>query len=122
MQVIYLSLGQFCMLFLSSADFFKINFFEKFFHEYHQSVKQFGSRSGPTFVGPDLVTNCLQKLSADGTSRQKGWPHFVSYKPHKMVWREYDLRIISASFSFFLFGFPAASTCRSSRNATLNYK
>ena len=24
-------------------------FFEKFFHGYHQSVKQFGSRSGPTF-------------------------------------------------------------------------
>ena len=28
--------------------FFKINFFEKYFHEYHQSVKQFGPRSGPT--------------------------------------------------------------------------
>ena len=27
---------------------FKINFFKKFFHQYHQSVKQFGSRSGPT--------------------------------------------------------------------------
>ena len=27
---------------------FKINFFEIFFHEYHQSVKQFGSRSGQT--------------------------------------------------------------------------
>ena len=43
------------MLFLSSAVFFfflfffflffQINFFEKFFQEYHQSVKQFGSRS-----------------------------------------------------------------------------
>ena len=29
--------------------FFKINFFEKFFQEYHLSVKQIGSRSGPTF-------------------------------------------------------------------------
>ena len=28
---------------------FKINFLEKFFQEYYQSVKQFGSRSGPTF-------------------------------------------------------------------------
>ena len=28
--------------------FFKIIFFENFFQEYHQSVKQFGSRSGPT--------------------------------------------------------------------------
>ena len=34
---------------LLSADFFKIPFFEKFFQEYLQSVKQFGSRSGLTF-------------------------------------------------------------------------
>ena len=34
--------------FLSSADFFKINFFEKFFQENNQSAKQFGSMSGPT--------------------------------------------------------------------------
>ena len=34
--------------FLSSADLFKINFFRKFFEEYHQSVNQFGSRSGLT--------------------------------------------------------------------------
>ena len=27
--------------------FFRINFFEIFFQEHHQSVKQFGSRSGP---------------------------------------------------------------------------
>ena len=40
--------------FLSSADFFKIYFFEKFFHEHHQCVKQFGSRSGPTFCRPNL--------------------------------------------------------------------
>ena len=51
MQVIFLPTGQFCMLFLSSADFFKINFFEKVFQEYHQSVKQLGSSSGLTFVG-----------------------------------------------------------------------
>ena len=57
---------------LSSADFFfKINFFEKFFQEYHQSVKQFGSRSGPTIVGPDLGLNCLQKFSADDTSMKR---------------------------------------------------
>ena len=28
--------------------FFKINFFEKLFQKYHQSVIQFGIRSGPT--------------------------------------------------------------------------
>ena len=36
------------IIFLWSVDFFKINFFEKFFQEYLQSVKQFGSRSGLT--------------------------------------------------------------------------
>ena len=43
-----------CQLF-----FFKINFFKNNFQEYHQSVKQFGSRSGPSFVRPDLDPNCL---------------------------------------------------------------
>ena len=35
--------GKFFHAFLLSADFFKITFFEKFFQEYHQSVKQIGS-------------------------------------------------------------------------------
>ena len=35
--------------FLLSANFFQNQLFEKLFQEYHQSVKQFGSRSGPTF-------------------------------------------------------------------------
>ena len=30
-------------------DFFKINFQKKTNHKYYQSVKRFGSRSGPTF-------------------------------------------------------------------------
>ena len=51
------------MLFLSSAD----QLFRKFFQEYHLSVKQFGSRSAMTH---DLASNCLQKFSADDTSRQ----------------------------------------------------
>ena len=43
-------LGNFaCFFFFSSVDFFKINFFKIIFQEYHQSVKQFRSRSGPTF-------------------------------------------------------------------------
>ena len=51
-----------CFMFLCPVlIFFKIKFFEEFFQKYHQSVKQFGSRSGPTFVGPDLGSNCLQK-------------------------------------------------------------
>ena len=34
--------------FLSSADFFQNQSFENFLQEYHQSVKQCESRSGPT--------------------------------------------------------------------------
>ena len=41
--------GNFFMLFCFLLIFFKFNFFEKFFQEYYQSVKQFGSRSDPTF-------------------------------------------------------------------------
>ena len=63
------------MLLLSSAYFFKINFFKKFFQEQYHSVKQFGFRSGPTLcrynVGPDLNPNCLQRLSADGKARKE---------------------------------------------------
>ena len=41
--------------FISTADFFfsKIDVFLKFLQKYHQSVRQFGSPSGP---------NCLQML------------------------------------------------------------
>ena len=37
-----------CMHFCHLLIFFKINFFEKFFQEYHQSVRQYGSRSDRT--------------------------------------------------------------------------
>ena len=59
------------LCFLSSADFFKVNFFEKFFQEHYQSVKQFlDPDQARHFVGPDLGPNCLQRLSADNTRRQ----------------------------------------------------
>ena len=47
--------------------FFRNQLFQKILSGigYHQSVKQLGSRSGP-----DLDPNCLQRLSADDTSRQ----------------------------------------------------
>ena len=63
-------LGNFSCVLLT-ADFFQNHLFKKFFQEYHQSVKQFGSRSGPTFVGPDLSPNCLQRLSAEDTCKQR---------------------------------------------------
>ena len=48
-----------------------MNFFEKFFQEYNQSVQQFGTKSGLTFRRADLGPNCLQRLSADDTRRQR---------------------------------------------------
>ena len=41
-------LGNFACPFVVCRFFFKFNFFKKFFQEYHPSVEQFGSRSGPT--------------------------------------------------------------------------
>ena len=58
-----------CFMFLSSADFFfKINFFEKIFQEYHQFVKQVWIQIRPDVLsGLIWVQNCLQRLSADDT-------------------------------------------------------
>ena len=44
-------LGNFACFFVVSGFFFffKFTFSKKVFQEYQQSVKQFGSRSGPTF-------------------------------------------------------------------------
>ena len=42
-------LGKFSYVFCHLQIFFKNQLFKKIFQEYHQSVKQFGSRSGPTF-------------------------------------------------------------------------
>ena len=61
--------------FLLAADFFLQNqLFEKSFQEYiftirvPNSLEQYQARH---FVGPDLVINCLPKLSAEGTIRQR---------------------------------------------------
>ena len=56
----------------------QINFFKMFLHKHNQSVKQFESRSGPTFCQVDLGLNCLQMLSADnkvaaGKEKVKRW-------------------------------------------------
>ena len=67
------------MLFCRLLIFFKINLLKKKLQEYHQNVKQFGPRSGPTIteitvkflVGPDLGPNCLPGLSADNTGIQR---------------------------------------------------
>ena len=53
--------------------FFKINFFEKFFQEYIQSVitNSLDPDQVRHSVGLDLGPNCLQRLSADDTRRQR---------------------------------------------------
>ena len=57
------------MLLLSSDDFFQNDLFQKFFQERYQSIKWFGSKSGPTL--------CLQMLS----SADK----FLTPKMHKQM-------------------------------------
>ena len=48
------------------------SFFETYFQEYHQNVKNsLDPDQARRFVGPDLGRNCLQKLSADDTSKQR---------------------------------------------------
>ena len=74
-------LGKFFMLFCCLLIFFKINFFEEFFQKYHQSVKQFGSRSGPTFVSPDLGSNCLQRH--EQTTQLSGFFDISEYEKGK---------------------------------------
>ena len=65
-------------VFLLSADIFKINFSEKFFQGPNCLIMLDLLGGG----GPDLGPNCLQRLSADGTSRKrvKGMYPFVDVK------------------------------------------
>ena len=59
------------MLFNRLNIFTKLTFTKKYFQEYHQSVIEFGSRSGLMFVMPDLGPKGLKRLSADSTNRQR---------------------------------------------------
>ena len=56
--------------FLSSADFFKINF-RKILSGIPSVSNNLDPDHARHFVGPDLGPNCLQRLSADDTSRQR---------------------------------------------------
>ena len=59
-------------MFLSSVDFFKINFKKKkcFWNTIRVS-NSLNPDKAPRFVGPDLGPNCLQRLSADDNSRHE---------------------------------------------------
>ena len=66
--------GKFCIIVLSSDDFFlKINFFnnKKIRNTARVSNSLVQMRARQNFVGPDLGPKCLQRLSADDTSRRR---------------------------------------------------
>ena len=64
-------LGNFSCFFLSSADFFKINFFAKILSAIPSECQTEWIQIRPdVFVRPDLGPICLQRLSADSTRRQ----------------------------------------------------
>ena len=58
--------------FLSSADFFQNKLFEK---KNFRNITKVSNSLDPDqdqrFVGPDLGPNCLSRLSADNTGRQR---------------------------------------------------
>ena len=61
-----LLLGNFVCFF-----FIIINFSKKIFQEYHQSVKQFGSRSSPTFCRVQTVCKGYQQSTKVATSGER---------------------------------------------------
>ena len=67
------------MLFWSFVEFFKINFFENSFIRNTIRVSNSLIQIRPDGnVVPDLGLKCLQRLSADDTSRQRVEPYFAS--------------------------------------------
>ena len=68
-------LGNFACFFCGLRIFFLINFFKNIFQEYHQIVKQFGSRSGPTFClawsGSKLFAGVISRWQKFATSRER---------------------------------------------------
>ena len=57
--------------FLSSADFFNIIFYVKKIRNTIRVSNSSDPDQAPHFVGPDLGPNCLQRLSADNTSKRR---------------------------------------------------
>ena len=59
------------MLFGHVLIFVKINFSEKICQEYHEMLNSLDPDQAQQVVGPDLGPNCLQRLSADDSGRQR---------------------------------------------------
>ena len=61
------------MLFLSSAEFFKINIFKNFFRNTSRVSNSLDPDLAQHFVGPDLGTNCFRRSSADDTKQSSSF-------------------------------------------------
>ena len=59
------------MLFCRLLNFFKINFFDFFFKNAFRVSNSLDPDQVRQNVGPDLDPNCLQRLSAEDTGRQR---------------------------------------------------
>ena len=67
-------LGNFSCSCSPLLTFFKIKFFKKLFQEHYQCVKQFGSKSGPTYCQSCSGSKLFAKVIGRGhvvTSREK---------------------------------------------------
>ena len=58
-------------MFLSSTDFFSKSTYSIFFRNLTRVSNRLDQDQGRQNVGPDLGPNCLQRLVADDTSRQR---------------------------------------------------
>ena len=63
-------LSNFSCLCCRLLNFFKINFLKKLFQQYHQGVKQFGSRSGPTGCRSWSGSKLFVKVISRGQSKR----------------------------------------------------
>ena len=84
--------------FLSSADFFKTNFFKKILAGIQQSVKQLGSWSGRTLCqawsGSKLFAKVISRRQTLGDEELRQW---------KVVWKYWILQTVIASLIYFQF-------------------
>ena len=70
-QVNSLPTGKFFMLFCRLLIFFKINFLKNSFRNIIRMSNSLDPDQARRFVGPDLGQNCLPRLSADVTGKQR---------------------------------------------------
>ena len=85
--------------FLSFMGFLlKSNFFKEILQEYHQSVKQFGSRSGPTFCwawsGSKLFAKVISRRQKSPPAG-KDWEAWENFLPCWSTYSEYPQHMFS---------------------------